>query len=223
MELETRGRNGGPGTWKEMGPRRGKKNPAREWSREDGKPQTCSSPALLQPHVSSPQPPRPGASSRTCCSLRAGSRLRPHQEAPRSYKFRLPSSQAASAATCAAAHSQGQQERAGAGASGSARAAPPWCAAQLVAERLEPGGRELRGGRAADPDGPALQAHTAGAACGAGGIGHMTARPASRVRSPLASSPLAPRLPPPRSSRRLPWTPSFSLCCAFVVLTALIN
>lgn len=38
----------------------------------------------------------------------AGSRLRPHQEAPRSYKFRLPSSQAASAATCAAAHSQGQ-------------------------------------------------------------------------------------------------------------------
>lgn len=38
----------------------------------------------------------------------AGSRLRPHQEAPRSYKFRLRSSQAASAATCAAAHSQGQ-------------------------------------------------------------------------------------------------------------------
>ena len=25
-----------------------------------------------QPHVSSPQPPRPGASSRTCCSLRLG-------------------------------------------------------------------------------------------------------------------------------------------------------
>lgn len=38
----------------------------------------------------------------------AGSRLRPHQEASLSYKFRLPSSQAASAATCAAAHSQGQ-------------------------------------------------------------------------------------------------------------------
>lgn len=61
------------------------------------------------------RPPRPALA---CPSLArslayllldpAGSRLWPHHAAPRSYKFRLPRSQAASAATCAAAHSQGQ-------------------------------------------------------------------------------------------------------------------
>lgn len=78
--------------------------------------------------LSRPLPGSP-ARPRTCCSVRAGSRLRsPHQEGPAraAYALRLPSSQAASAATCAAAHSQGQRARsagssAGSGSRGRAR------------------------------------------------------------------------------------------------------
>lgn len=104
------------GTWKERWdlPRRGTEILAKEWSRGrgDGKGRELNlrfSSSQPSPRSPIPQLPRPGGRLLTYLLLApAGSRLRPHHEAPRSYKFRLPSSQAASAATCAAAHSQGQ-------------------------------------------------------------------------------------------------------------------
>lgn len=111
-------RNGGRDTWKERGDWRGggRRSSREKGAEEEGdgkrsKPNLPLAPPRPAQRLQSPATAPWRALARSLAYLLlapAGSRLRPHQEAPRSYKFRLPSSQAASAATCAAAHSQGQ-------------------------------------------------------------------------------------------------------------------
>lgn len=118
-------------------------------------------------------------------------------------------------------------ERAGRRRPPAPRAAPPHGAlVQLVAKRLEPGGGELRGGRAQPQTTRAAGAHGRGAAAAVQGARAHDRWPRSRpaLGPPLASSPsgLCARCRRAPAAGGLPWTPSFSLCCAFVVLTALL-
>lgn len=174
------------------------------------------------------QVPRPGSRSLAYLLLApAGSRLRPHQEASRSYRFRLPSSQAASAATCAAAHSQGQNEGSAPGAGAlrlraRRRHMVRWCSSSPSALS-----RAAVSCAAAErsPKRPVLQAHTAGGPrprCR--GHGHMIARLAPSPRSGRPSPPLPPAsapaaaaaaaLQPPGASPGHKFLLVLCVCCA---------
>lgn len=228
--------NSGPDPWRErwgLG-RRGTEIPAREGGRrrwEGKKAKLAALPLPGQPPVSRPQPPRPGARWLARVPV-ACSGWVSAPAPPRSLAFlQVPPAEQPGRQR---RHLRGRAqpgpvggERAGRRRPSAPRAAPPHGAlVQLVAERLEPGGGELRGGRAQTQAARAAGAHGRGAAAAVQGARAHDRSPRSlpALGPPLASSPsgLCACLRRAAVAGDLPRTPSFSLCCAFVVLTALL-
>ena len=217
-DSERRGRNGGRSTWRERWglPRRGTEILARERSRgrrrwEEKNAKLEALPLPSQPQVSSPQTPRAGARSLSRVPV-ARSGWVSASAPPRSPAFlQVPPAEQPGRQR---RHLRGRAqpgpvggERAGRRRPPAPRAAPPHGAlVQLVAERLEPGGRELRGGRAQTQAARAAGAHRRRAAAAVQGARAHDRSPRSLPASGRPSPPLPRplRLPPPRSSRRGP-------------------